>query len=286
MASFAGGTPSVSGGTGGGSSADGDDLTRSVELDLVLLPGHRDEVEQVYRFARDQYFLVEQRDNKLPKLYLTLYVGAMVMLELNQELFYLGHQIVNKYPQDALSWYTVGSYYYACNKFDQAHKYLKKALKKDPQLALGWILLGHIMSQQEESEQAVAAFRSAVRLLPNHFLPLLCLGKEFIRTNNLSLAAHTLTGSRALCPMDPLVLSELGCVFVRLDRLPEALQFFNWALSVVQLEQQETFVPLAHQLVAPAEEEKSQPHQHRRVLQERYARNKLSDEQVCEVCKH
>lgn len=243
----------------------------SFAADFVL-PSQKEQIESVYRWSREIYFS-SGPGSKNKALYLGLYIGSMVKLKLSQELFYLGHQLVNSQPNDALSWYCVGCYYFCCNKLDIAHKYIKRCLKKDPQQYAGWILLGHILSQQEESEQAVAAYRSAIRLQPKKFLPLLCLGKEFIRTNNLPLAAHTLSGARTLCSTDALVLNELGVVFVRLERLSEALQFFNWSLSVVQMEQSESLV-LDEGL---SEDEKLQ------VYYNRFSKSRLSDDQICEV---
>lgn len=250
-----------------------DDKVLSKVGEEIVIPSQKDAVEAIYRFSREMYFS-SGMGNKNSCPYLVLYIGSMVKLGLSQELFYLGHQLVNKHPTDPHSWYCVGCYYFSCNKLDSAHKYIKKCLKKDPNLFSGWILLGHILSQQEESEQAVAAFRSAVRLQPNHYFPLLCLGKEFIRTNNLSLAAHTLSGARNLCSMDAQVLNELGVVFVRLERLSEALQFFNWSLSVIQMEQGES---------DSCVDEGSSAGDKIAAYKVRHGRSKLSDDQVCEV---
>lgn len=244
---------------------------------MIVLPSQKDGIETIYRVSREAYFS-SPASEKHSFWYLALYIGSMVKLKLSQELFYLGHQLVSNTPNDAYSWYCVGCYYFSCNKLDAAHKYIKRCLKKDPQLYLGWILLGHILSLQEESEQAVAAYRSAVRLQPKKFLPLVCLGKEFIRTNNLSLAAHTLSGARNLCSMDAQVLNELGVVFVKLERYSEALQFFNWALSVIQVEQNEIVTQpslLLEEATSIAEKCKG--------IQDRYDRSRLSDDQVCEV---
>lgn len=244
----------------------------------IVLPSQKDAIEILYKTAREAYFASNAADNKASPWFPLVYIGCMVKLKLNQELFYLGHQLVNSCPNDAVSWYCVGCYYFSCGKLDFAHRYIKRCLKKDPEFFLGWLMLGHILSLQEESEQAVAAYRSAVRLQPNNFFPLLCLGKEFIRTNNLSLAAHTLSGARNLCSVDAHVLNELGVVFVRLERFTEALQFFNWSLSVIQMEQTEN-----QNAIAAASADSQSMKEKMVILKSNYSRSLMGDDQVCEV---
>jgi anaphase-promoting complex subunit 6 len=244
---------------------------------VIVIPTQYDELQVLYKFSRELFYSKGIVDGKVDSSFLTTYVGAMNKLHLVQEIFCIGHQLVEKSPQSALTWYTVGSYYFSCGKLDMAEKHLKKAIKKDPQCTHAWILLGHILSLLEESEQAVAAYRSAVRLLPTHFLPLLCLGKEFIRTNNLSLAAHTLNGALSLNPMDAVVLNELGVVFVRLNRLREAAQLFNGALTVLQLEQQQP-ITSSNQWSIDMENNVIQ-----QDWKQRYERTKIDDVQMCEV---
>eukprot|EP01033_Poteriospumella_lacustris_P007256 gene7256-5218_t len=137
----------------------------------IVLPSQKDAIEILYKTAREAYFASNAADNKASPWFPLVYIGCMVKLKLNQELFYLGHQLVNSCPNDAVSWYCVGCYYFSCGKLDFAHRYIKRCLKKDPEFFLGWLMLGHILSLQEESEQAVAAYRSAVHSLSIKIMP-------------------------------------------------------------------------------------------------------------------
>lgn len=219
-----------------GFGAGADDLPPSLvnhERNLVI-PYDPSQVEALYRQTRETY----TRDPK-QRHSLIVYISSMVQLRHQHELFYLSHQLNATQPNDAISWYAVGAYYWSIQKYEQAHKYLKKALKKDKDCSVAWILLGHVLSVVEESEQALAAYRSVVRLLPANHLPLLCIGKEFIRTNNLWLAAHTLQGAQALQPQNITILNELGVAFVKLNKLQEGLEYFHVAIAMVEQQMQQ-----------------------------------------------
>lgn len=210
----------------------------------LVIPSRKEDLEYLYRVSRDAYgamTAIVSGDDKAPTIktikdspIVLLYISTMIQLCFSQELFYLGHQLVPKYPNDVLTWYCIGGYYFTVNNFDSAQKYLRKALKKDANHVPSLLLLGHSLSALEESEQAISAYRSAVRVAPSSFLPQLCLGREFTRTNSISLAAHTLNGARSLNGVDVAVLNELGVTCLRLGRLTDALPLFQWALQLLQ----------------------------------------------------
>lgn len=198
------------------------------EMELVI-PDDLHSTELRYRECRDAYV-----SNSHDRNILIMYISLMAKLKYIHELFYLSHKLSSSAPNDPYSWYCVGAYYWACGKLEQAHKYMKKALKKNKDFGCGWILLGHVLSSVEESEQALAAYRTAVRLLPNHYIPLLCIGKEFIRTNNLWLASHTLQSATELSPDNLIILNELGVAFVKLNKLDAAGDYFQRAIDLVK----------------------------------------------------
>lgn len=195
----------------------------------LVIPDDIYSSEVRYRECRDAYV-----SGSTDKNILVLYISLMAKLKYIHELFYLSHKLSSSAPNDPYSWYCVGAYYWACGKLEQAHKYLKKALKKNKEFGCGWILLGHVLSSVEESEQALAAYRTAGRLLPNHYIPLLCIGKEFIRTNNLWLASHTLQSARRLNSENLIILNELGVAFVKLNKLDDALVYFEYAIDRIR----------------------------------------------------
>jgi len=188
---------------------------------------HQD-VGEAYRHARQAYILDPYDDRAL-----YVYVAAMVELKLKTELFYLGHELVNSFPKKAMSWYTVGCYYWCCGKYELAQKHLLKATKLDKRCAKAWIVLGHAVAALEESEQAVAAFRTASRLLPGEHMPLVCMAKELSRSNHLAPALHILSSALDICPDDPGLLNELGVTYLKQGSMDLALQFFGKAVHAV-----------------------------------------------------
>lgn len=188
---------------------------------------HQD-IGEAYRQSRQAY-TVDPYDERA----LYIYVATMVELKLKTELFYLGHELVNSFPKRAMSWYTVGCYYWCCEKFDLAQKHLLKATKLDKRCAKAWVLLGHVMSALEESEQAIAAFRTASRLLPGEHMPLVCTAKELARSNHLAPALHILSSALDICPDDPGLLNELGVTYLKQGSMDLALQFFGKAVHAV-----------------------------------------------------
>ncbi len=185
--------------------------------------------EEAYRMARQAYTI-----DPFDWRGLLIYIASMVDLKLKTELFYLGHELSNTYPKNAISWYAVGCYYYCCNKLEMAQKYLIKATKIDKRFSKAWIILGHVLALQEESEHAISAFRTASRLLPGDHRPLVFMAKELVRTNYLPLALHILVSAAGISPMDPNVLNELGVVYMRLDRLEESYEALHSAVVVTQ----------------------------------------------------
>jgi anaphase-promoting complex subunit 6 len=126
----------------------------------------------------DMYFL-----NAIP-----LYTA--ILIELNQvgDLYILAHNLVSSNPDLAVSWFTVGSYYYLVRKYDLARKYFEKANKFDKHFAACWIAFGHSFAASDESDQAMSAYRTAARLFPGCHLANQCIGMEYLRTNKLSTA--------------------------------------------------------------------------------------------------
>jgi hypothetical protein len=49
----------------------------------------------------------------------------MHQLKLVNELFTLGHDLVRNFPDWGLSWYAVGTYYYAQGKSHEARRYFR-----------------------------------------------------------------------------------------------------------------------------------------------------------------
>ena len=87
-------------------------------------------------------------------------------LNLHADLFYLAHQLVEDYPQQAVSWFAVGAYYHLIADYESARRYFSKATSLDHRFAPAWVGFGHAFAAQDESDQAMAAYRTASRLFP------------------------------------------------------------------------------------------------------------------------
>lgn len=186
------------------------------------------QLDAAYRLSR----LAHSKDPYNPRS-LAVYIACLAVLRLKSELFYLGHELVNSAPKNALSWYAVGSYYWSCGKMDQAQKHLVKATKLDKTLAKGWVLLGHVLAAQEESEQAISAYRTAARLLPGDHRPVAYIAKELSRTGHSAPALHMLASALELSPEDPALLNELGVTYMQQGSLDLALQYFERAVQAL-----------------------------------------------------
>lgn len=54
-----------------------------------------------------------------------VHICAMVELELKSDLYYRAHQLVEGYPDRAVSWFAVACYYYLLGKYETARSYFK-----------------------------------------------------------------------------------------------------------------------------------------------------------------
>lgn len=155
-------------------------------------------------------------------------------------LYSLSHKLINLFPEDEHSFFTIGSYYWCINKLDLAQRFLRRSLKYNRHFSEAWILLGHIYSANEETEQALAAYRTAIRLLPNHKLPLICLSKELQHSGNYWLAAHMLQSAIAIDPSDLLILNEMALIAVKMGNLHHGEQILKKAIGTMKVLQKDS----------------------------------------------
>lgn len=181
---------------------------------------------EAYRFARQAYI-----QDPFSRRGLLIYIACLVELALTAELFYLGHELTQLHPKQALSWYSVGCYYWSCKKYELAQKHFHKCTKLDKRFVQGYIMLGHSLGAQEEREHAVSALRTACRLLPGDHRPVVLMAKELMKTNCISLALHLLSGALETAPRDPVLLNELGVAYLRLDREEDALEYLTRSVN-------------------------------------------------------
>jgi anaphase-promoting complex subunit 6 len=129
---------------------------------------------------------------------------------------------VENYSSHPVSWFTVGTYYFHCKKFEVARKYFQKAIKLDSSFLYAWIGMAHSFAVQDESDQAMSIYRSIVRLFPGCAQAHLYMGMEYLRTNNLKTATISLSKAKEINPSDPLIYSELGVIHYKQKNYKEA----------------------------------------------------------------
>jgi len=163
-----------------------------------------------------------------------VHISALASLGYKRPLFQLAHRLVDSSPKAAKSWYAVGSYYYACGRYDLAQRHFCRAARLDPRSSECWIAFGCSFAACDESDQALASYRAASRLNPGDHYPLLYMGMEYVRTNHLSLASHFLKSSwRISGNTDPLVRSEMGVLHYRKGEWEDAVACFVHAVRLV-----------------------------------------------------
>lgn len=161
------------------------------------------------------------------------HLAAALHLGKKGDLFLRGHNLVDSYPQLALSWFAVGCYYTCIGNHEAARRYFGKATTLDSSFAPAWVAFGHAFAAQDERDQAMAAYRSAARLFPGLHAPVLGMGMEYMALGNLSLAAHMLQAAQRLCPQDPRPCHELGVLSFREGQYGVAEAWLERALAVM-----------------------------------------------------
>ncbi|KAB7499595.1 Cell division cycle protein 16-like protein [Armadillidium nasatum] len=170
---------------------------------------------------------VLQRDPYHPEC-LPIHIACLVELKQANSLFLLGHKLVDYYPENALSWFAVGCYYYLIGKNDKARLFLIKATTLDRVLGPAWIAYGHSFAAENEHDQARAAYYKAAELMKGCHLPLLYIGMEYSLTNNNRYAEEFFKQALEIAPEDPFVHHELGVVAY------SSQDYFRKAVKVVE----------------------------------------------------
>ncbi|KAL7632928.1 UNVERIFIED_CONTAM: hypothetical protein RMT77_016755 [Armadillidium vulgare] len=176
---------------------------------------------------------VLQRDPYHPEC-LPIHIACLVELKQANSLFLLGHKLVDYYPENALSWFAVGCYYYLIGKNDKARLFLIKATTLDRVLGPAWIAYGHSFAAENEHDQARAAYYKAAELMKGCHLPLLYIGMEYSLTNNNRYAEEFFKQALEIAPEDPFVHHELGVVAYSSQDYKKAESYFRKAVKVVE----------------------------------------------------
>lgn len=192
-------------------------------------------------FRWGECFAVTSRILALTSLHtptVPLHIACMYHLNhLHSKLFLLAHEMVDREPENPLSWYAVGIWYLTNGKWGDARAYLSKTTLMDPRFAPAWAAFGHTFALEAEHDHAVTAYSTCARIFPGSHLPLLFIGMEQIMLSNFKLADEALAASYALCPNDPLLCNERGVMAYNHGDYEKAVTLFRESISRAEVTQ-------------------------------------------------
>lgn len=165
---------------------------------------------------------------------LPIHISCQVELKRSDKLFTLAHNLVDLYPNLAISWFAVGCYYYVIGKRDSARKFLAKSTSLDRLFGPAWLAFGHSFAVENEHDQAMAAYFKASQLMKGCHLPLLYIGLECGLTNNVRLAERFFQQAQLIAPDDPFVMHEMGVIAFQNLEYKAAEKHFQDALARVK----------------------------------------------------
>lgn len=111
-----------------------------------------------------------------------LHIACMFHINhLHSKLFILAHDMVDREPDNAVSWYAVGVWYLGNQKWTTARQYFRyvdvssvyhlfliavrsKASLIDPRFAATWVAFAHTYALEGEHDHAITAYSTAARM--------------------------------------------------------------------------------------------------------------------------
>uniref|UniRef100_A0A0N5AB37 TPR_REGION domain-containing protein n=1 Tax=Syphacia muris TaxID=451379 RepID=A0A0N5AB37_9BILA len=163
---------------------------------------------------------------------LLVHIATLVLLQKHQDLFILGHKLVDTLPDNELSWYTVGCYYYSIRNYALAKNFFNKCTMMKPSFGEGWLAFGHVLTAESEHEQATNCYLRASRVHEGCFEPFMYAGLEYAYANSIKLAQEFLKDSAEHADQNALVLHEQACIFYMNKDYDSADEYFTKALKV------------------------------------------------------
>jgi len=153
---------------------------------------------------------------------------------LRSRLFMLAHELVEKEPEHAISWYAVGTWYFTSRKWAEARKYYSKANILDPFFMPAWVGYAHSYSMEGEHDHAVTSYSTGAKLFRGSHLPFVFIGMEHIALFQLDAADDAFGAAYELCDSDPLLLNEMGVVAFHRKDYDRAVTLFERVMTLVQ----------------------------------------------------
>eukprot|EP01084_Bolivina_argentea_P214413 364007_1 len=166
-------------------------------------------------------------------LSLISHIICLVELGKQSELYKTSHDLICTYPDSAISWFSVGCYYYMTRRYEISRRFLHKATCLDKYFFAAWIVYGHTFSEQDADDQAMASYRTVHRYFPNSYQPLLFMGMGYLNMNNYIYAEKFLKEAYKLFDSDPMIYNELGVVYYQQKQYEKAKDFFNVTIKYI-----------------------------------------------------
>ncbi|KZP25131.1 TPR-like protein [Athelia psychrophila] len=167
-----------------------------------------------------------------------LHIACMYHLpHLHSKLFMLAHEMVDREPENPVSWYAVGVWYLASNKWSQARQYFSKTSLMDPRFGPAWIAFAHTFALESEHDHAVTAYSTCARMFTGSHLPLMFVGMEHIMLSNHAMADEALNAANQICDGDPLLVNERAVMAFNHAEYDRATALFHEALDLAQVTQ-------------------------------------------------
>lgn len=211
---------------------------------IDVLFGFADTLYSQFRWA--DCYAVTSRILELVSVHtptMPLHIACMHHLpHLQSKLFMVAHELVEKEPEIAISWYAVAVWYLTSRKYGEARKYFSKTSLMDPRFSPAWIAFGHAFAIEGEHDHAITAYSTSARLFQGSHLPLLYVGMEHLCLSQWDHAGEALGAAYQMCNTDPLLMNELGVMAYHRKEYESACYLLSQALEFAQIDQSSKFV--------------------------------------------
>ncbi|KAJ3269256.1 anaphase promoting complex subunit cdc16, partial [Borealophlyctis nickersoniae] len=162
---------------------------------------------------------------------LPTHILCLVELDRKTDLFYLSHELVDRHPEKAITWYACATYYLQIRQLDEARRFYQKAIGIDASFSQAYVGLGHTHADNDD-DSAILWYTKALKSFKGSHLPPMYLGMQHMRSNSFDLAERYLKLSMDICNTDPLVANELGVLAYDKGCFESAVEYLGRALEL------------------------------------------------------
>jgi len=140
-------------------------------------------------------------------------------------------KLLEKYPDDAIGWYMLGTVEGRMSNVAAAEKAMCRSLQADSSLPEGWFGLGQVLESQGKPEDACQTFLKALSIKPKFVEANVALGRVYVAMQMFNQALEPLATALSLKPAQPQVSSMYGDALVGCGRNMQAFEVFNKLLQ-------------------------------------------------------